>query len=89
MNAGQNVNGRYRNLMCDVIRELVKAPRTVSELRQLCEMSSNSLRDLLDILVSGGLLHVEEIPALRGGNPARRYHWCPRPFEVPETVGQK
>lgn len=86
MNGGSRVNGRYRRLACDVIRELVKKPRTVRELKELCEMDSNAMRDLLNIFVDGGLLHVEEVPTSRRGTMARRYHWCQRPFEAPETV---
>lgn len=86
MNAGHHVNGRSRTLMCDVIRELVKAPRTVAELTELCELSSNPTRDLLSILAAGGLVYIEVLPPQGNARPRHRYHWCPKPFEVPETV---
>jgi hypothetical protein len=86
MNCGPNTNGSQRRLQCDVIRELVKQPRTIPELRQLCELGENATRDLLLILVESGLVRVT--PGQRNGRcrPANVFHWCPVPFEVPETA---
>jgi predicted transcriptional regulator len=86
MNAGAHVTGKNRRLQCDVIRELVKSPRTVQELTELCELSRNPTRDLLLLLHEAGLVHITTRFTEGGHRPKNVYHWCPVPFEKPETA---
>jgi len=81
--AGHHAKGTYRRKMIDILRELVKRPRTVAQLLDLCDTNANSLYDLLDLLVEGGLAW--KTGAGVGGDPFV-FHWCPVPFERPESA---
>jgi hypothetical protein len=89
MNAGPLSNGNQRRKHIDVIRELMKRPRTVKDLMDLCELGENALRDLLLILAESGLVHITIRVTEGGHRPANVFHWCPVPFEVPETAKTK
>lgn len=86
MNSGPNVSGAIRRKQFDVIRELMMSPRTIPELSRLCELGENATRDLLIIAMESGVVHIT--PGVRNGRcrPAHVYHWCPVPFEKPETA---
>lgn len=79
--------GRNRTNTCDVIRELIGGPKTVSQLCDLVPMSRNGLTGLLGVIEQCGLVMIER--RLIGGYIHNVYHWCPVPFEVPPTMKRK
>lgn len=83
MKSGHHTNSKNRRKYTDVVRELVKRPRTILQLQDLCDLSPNSLADLLDLLVEGGLTW--KTGAGVGGDPFV-FHWCAVPFERPESA---
>lgn len=76
-------NGDQRRAMFDVVRYLMQKPRTVAELAELADRGIESTRNLLAIMSECGLV-------CRVGRGVRgepwTYHWCPVPFEIPETA---
>jgi hypothetical protein len=89
MNSGPNSNGNARRKQFDVVRELVRKPCTIPELGQLCDLGENAIRDLLIIAMESGLVHITPGVRTSRARPANVFHWCPVPFEVPETAKTK
>lgn len=75
--------GDYRRNICDLIRYLVLGPKTAAQLFELVDFCEPSLRGALLIAEECGLVY-----RAGSGGPAGPfvYHWCPVPFEVPETA---
>lgn len=80
--------GEQHDMVADIVRALMQAPRTVGDLTDVCGVSQDCARAYLKAFGDGGLV----VPRVRSRTTGRRgpnpieYHWCPVPFEMPESL---
>lgn len=69
--------GTYQVKVIDLLGLLIRAPRTMAELRDLTGMTRESIHWWLSLMVEEGLLRKEAYPRGSKGGRVFKYFWSP------------